>query len=151
MLRRTVDEISEMQAEADAMIAVATAEIEAQRRKHEEELVAVSSRRKAMEREYREAKEALEAEQAGLHDDAWRAREQACWSKQRNKRTASARRPGGPSTPRGNSGLRSANNCSPSIATWTRGRLPSRRPTESNRNHRKTAPPSRQTRRLARG
>lgn len=80
MLRSTVDEISEMQAEAraeaEAMIAAAEAEIEAERRQHEQTLADMASRHQAMETEYREAKEALEAELAGMHDDARRAREQ---------------------------------------------------------------------------
>lgn len=80
MLRRAVEEISEMQAEAraeaEAMIAAAEAEIETQRRKHEETLAQLASRQKAMETEYREAKEALEAELTGMHDDARRTREQ---------------------------------------------------------------------------
>lgn len=80
MLRRAVDEISEMQAEAraeaDALIAAAEAEIEAERRKHEKALADLEARRKAMEAEYQEAKDKLEAELAGMREDADQAREQ---------------------------------------------------------------------------
>ncbi|OBA60270.1 cell division protein DivIVA [Mycobacterium sp. 1100029.7] len=80
MLSRTVDEISEMQAEAraeaEALIAAAESEIEAEQRKHQEVLADLARRRQAMETEYREAKEALEAELASMRDDAQAAREQ---------------------------------------------------------------------------
>jgi flagellar hook-basal body complex protein FliE len=80
MLRRAVDEISEMQAEArseaEAMIASAEAEIEAEQRKHHEVLAEMASQQKAMEAEYRQTKETLEAELASMRDDAQRAREQ---------------------------------------------------------------------------
>jgi flagellar hook-basal body complex protein FliE len=80
MLRRAVDEISEMQAEAraeaEAMIAAAEAEIEAEQRKHKGVLADMASQQKAMEAEYRETKETLEAELAAMRDDAQQAREQ---------------------------------------------------------------------------
>jgi cell division septum initiation protein DivIVA len=80
MLRRAVDEVSEMQAEAraeaEALIAAAEAEIEAERRKHQQVLADLEARRKAMEAEYQEAKEKLEAELASMREDADRAREQ---------------------------------------------------------------------------
>lgn len=80
MLRRAVDEVSEMQAEAraeaEALIAAAEAEIEAERRKHQEVLADLEARRKAMEAQYQEAKDKLEAELASMREDADRAREQ---------------------------------------------------------------------------
>ena len=80
MLRRAVDEISEMQAEAraeaEALITAAEAEIEAEQRKHKEVLADMASQQTAMETEYREAREALEAELASMRDDAEQAREQ---------------------------------------------------------------------------
>jgi len=80
MLRRAVDEVSEMQAEAraeaDELIAAAQAEIEAEQRKHKELLADLTAQRKAMETEYAQAKEKLEAELASLRADAQQAREQ---------------------------------------------------------------------------
>ncbi|BBY21423.1 hypothetical protein MSTO_16280 [Mycobacterium stomatepiae] len=80
MLARTVDEISEMQAEArteaEALISAAEAEIEAEQRKHREVLADMAAQHKAMEAGYRETKEALEAELASMRDDAQRVREQ---------------------------------------------------------------------------
>jgi cell division septum initiation protein DivIVA len=80
MLRRAVDEISEMQAdaraEADELIAAAEAEAQDSQRKREELLADMAAQRKALEAEYEETKEMLEAELAGLRDDAQRAREQ---------------------------------------------------------------------------
>jgi cell division septum initiation protein DivIVA len=80
MLRRAVDEVSEMQAEAraeaDALIAAAEAEAEATRQKGEELLAEMAAQRKALEAEYEETKEMLEAELASLRDDAEQAREQ---------------------------------------------------------------------------
>ncbi|WAC94433.1 cell division protein DivIVA [Mycobacterium sp. Aquia_213] len=80
MLARTVDEISEMQAEAraeaEALITAAEAEIEAEQRKHRQVLADLAAQQKAMEAQYRETKETLEAELAGMRDDAQQAREQ---------------------------------------------------------------------------
>ncbi|OMC41024.1 cell division protein DivIVA [Mycobacterium sp. IS-1264] len=80
MLRRAVDEVSEMQAEAkteaEALIAAAEAEAEATRRQREEMLADMAAQQKALEAEYQETKEKLEAELATLRDDAERAREQ---------------------------------------------------------------------------
>lgn len=80
MLSRAVEEISEMQAEAraeaEALISAAEAEIEAEQRKHREVLADLASRQKAMEAEYRQTRETLEAELAGMRDDAQQAREQ---------------------------------------------------------------------------
>jgi len=79
MLRRAVDEVSEMQAEAraeaDALIADAEAEAEATRRKREEMLADMAAQQKALQAEYQETKEQLEAELAGLRADAHQARE----------------------------------------------------------------------------
>ncbi len=81
MLRQTVDEVSEMRAEAraeaDGLIAEAEAEAEAARRKHERELVELAAQRKALELEYRETKQKLDAELAAMRADAESAIEQA--------------------------------------------------------------------------
>ncbi len=80
MLRRAVDEVSEMQAEAraeaEALVAAAEAEAEAERRKHKDLLAEMAAQRKALEAEYEETKERLEAELASLHADAEQEREQ---------------------------------------------------------------------------
>jgi cell division septum initiation protein DivIVA len=80
MLRRAVDEISEMQAEAraeaDALIAAAEAEAAEARRKRDEVLADMADQRNAMEAEFQDAKQTLEAELAGLRSDAQQAREQ---------------------------------------------------------------------------
>ncbi|HEY1440155.1 MAG TPA: cell division protein DivIVA [Mycobacterium sp.] len=80
MLRRAVDEVSEMQAEAraeaEALIAAAEAEAEATRRKRDEVLADMAAQQKALEAEYQETKEQLEAELASLRADAQQAREQ---------------------------------------------------------------------------
>jgi cell division septum initiation protein DivIVA len=79
MLRRAVDEVSEMQAEAraeaEALIAAAEAEAEATRRKRDEVLADLAGQQKALEAEYQETREQLEAELAGLRADAQQARE----------------------------------------------------------------------------
>jgi hypothetical protein len=80
MLRRAVDEVSEMQAEAraeaEALIAATEAEAEATRRKRDEVLADMAAQQKALEAEYQETKEQLEAELASLRADAQQAREQ---------------------------------------------------------------------------
>ena len=80
MLRRTVDEVSEMQAEAraeaDATIAAAEAEAEAARQKHREVLADLAGRRETLEAEYEKTKQDLESELAGLRADAQEARDQ---------------------------------------------------------------------------
>lgn len=79
MLRRAVDEVSEMQAEAqaeaEALIAAAEAEAEATRQKRDEMLADMAAQQKALEAEYQETKAKLEAELASLRDDAEQARE----------------------------------------------------------------------------
>lgn len=80
MLRRTVDEIAEMQAEAraeaDALIAAAEAEIEAEQRKHKEQVADLVAQQEAMEAEYAQSKEKLEAELVSLREDAQAERAQ---------------------------------------------------------------------------
>ncbi|HZU47532.1 MAG TPA: DivIVA domain-containing protein [Mycobacterium sp.] len=66
MLRRAVDEVSEMQAEAraeaEALIAAAKAEAEAEQQKQEELLADLTARRNALEAEYEQTKNKLDAE-----------------------------------------------------------------------------------------
>ena len=87
MLRRAVDEISEMQAEAraeaEAMIAAAKAEAEAEQRKHKELLADMAAKRSALEAEYEETKKKLDAELARMRaetqseiDEAWQDAQQ---------------------------------------------------------------------------
>jgi cell division septum initiation protein DivIVA len=97
MLRRAVDEVSEMQAEAraeaEALIAAAEAEAEATRRKRDEVLADMAGQQKALEAEYQETKEQLEAELAGLRADAQQARERLlAEAKQRADRDRDAAR-----------------------------------------------------------
>ena len=70
MLRRAVDEISEMQAEAraeaEALIAATKAEAEAEQRKHKELLADMAAKRNALEAEYEETKKKLDAELARM-------------------------------------------------------------------------------------
>jgi cell division septum initiation protein DivIVA len=70
MLRRALDEVSEMQTEAregaEALIAAAEAETEAARRKHNELLADMAAQRKALEAEYEETKKKLDAELARM-------------------------------------------------------------------------------------
>ncbi len=84
MLRRAVEEVSAMQAEAraeaDALIAEAEAEAEAARREHEEQMADLAAQRKSLEAEFEERKKKLEAELAGMRaeteaaiDESWRA------------------------------------------------------------------------------
>ena len=65
MLRRAVDEVSEMQAEAraeaEALIAEAEAEVEATQRKRDELFADMAGQREAMEAECEETKEKLAA------------------------------------------------------------------------------------------
>jgi cell division septum initiation protein DivIVA len=81
MLRRAVDEVSEMQAEAreeaEALIAAAAAEAEAAQRKREEVLADMAARRKALEAEYEETKEKLGAELARMRAETQSAIDEA--------------------------------------------------------------------------
>ena len=100
MLRRAVDEVSQMQAEAraeaEALIASAEAEAEATRREHEEQLADMARQRKALEVDYDEAKKNLDAELAGMRaetqsaiDEAWRdARREADHYRDQARRAA---------------------------------------------------------------
>lgn len=87
MLRRAVDEVSEMQAEAraeaQALIAATEAEVEAEQRKHKELLADLVAKRNALEAEYEETKEKLDAELARMRaatqsemDEAWQDSQQ---------------------------------------------------------------------------
>src|SRR6478609_712312 len=83
MLRRAVDEISEMQAEAEALIAATKAEAEAEQRKHKELLADMAAKRNALEAEYEDTKKKLDAELARLRaetqseiDEAWQDAQQ---------------------------------------------------------------------------
>ncbi|OBK47933.1 cell division protein DivIVA [Mycobacterium sp. 1081908.1] len=81
MLRRTVDEVSQLQAEAraeaDALIASAEAEAEASRREHEERMAQLTARRETLQADYDEKKKKLEVELAGMRDETERAIEEA--------------------------------------------------------------------------
>ena len=87
MLRRAVDEISEMhaeaRAEAEALIAATKAEAEAEQRKHKELLADMAAKRNALEAEYEETKKKLDAELARMRaetqseiDEAWQDAQQ---------------------------------------------------------------------------
>jgi len=80
MLRRAVEEVSEMQAEAraeaEALIAAAEAEAQAAQREHEERLADMAAQRKALETEYAETKRELDAELTRMRADAQHEREQ---------------------------------------------------------------------------
>jgi uncharacterized membrane protein YqiK len=80
MLRRAVDEVSEMQAEArteaDALIAAAEEDAAAAQRQRAEMLADMAAQQTALEAEYQETKEKLEAELTSLRADAQQAREQ---------------------------------------------------------------------------
>ena len=87
MLRRAVDEVSEMQAEAraeaEALIAAAEAEAEAAQRKHKQLLADMAAQRKALDAEYEETMENLDAELARMRaetqstiDEAWQDAQQ---------------------------------------------------------------------------
>ncbi len=100
MLRRAVDEVAEMQAEAraeaDALIAAAQAEADAAQREHEELLEDMASRLQAQEAEYEETKKKLEAELARMRaetqstiDEARRdARQEADQQREQARRAA---------------------------------------------------------------
>ncbi len=82
MLRRAVDEVSEMQAEAraesEAMVAAADAKNEAAQRKYKELLADIAAQRRALETAYEEAQEkqrgelaTVRAETQSAIDEAW--------------------------------------------------------------------------------
>jgi cell division septum initiation protein DivIVA len=70
MLRRAVDEVSEMraeaQAEAEALIAAAKSEAEAEQQKHKELLAEMAAKLSALEAEYEQSKKKLDAELARM-------------------------------------------------------------------------------------
>jgi cell division septum initiation protein DivIVA len=80
MLRRAVDEVSEMQtearAEAEAMIAAAETEIEAAQQEHKDRLADMTAQLNNLEADYRATRERLDAELAGMRSDAQEEREQ---------------------------------------------------------------------------
>lgn len=81
MLRRAVDEVAEMQAEAraeaDTLIAAAEAEAEAAERKRDEVLADMAAQQKALETEYEETKDKLDAELAGMRAETQAAIDEA--------------------------------------------------------------------------
>ena len=80
MLRRAVDEVSEMQAEAraeaDALIAAAEAEVEAARRQHEELLADMAAQRTALEAELARMRAESQSAIDEASQDAQQEREQ---------------------------------------------------------------------------
>jgi cell division septum initiation protein DivIVA len=87
MLRRAVDEISEMQAEAraeaEALIAATKAEAEVEQRKHKDLLAEMVAKQNALEAEYGETKKKFDAELATMRaetqseiDQAWQDAQQ---------------------------------------------------------------------------
>jgi cell division septum initiation protein DivIVA len=100
MLRRAVDEVSAMQAEAraeaEALIAEAEAEAAAARQKHDEQMAELAAQRKALEAEYEKTKKQLDAELARMRaeteaaiDEAWRdARREADHYREQARRAA---------------------------------------------------------------
>jgi cell division septum initiation protein DivIVA len=87
MMRRAVDEVSEMQAEsraeADALIAAAEAEVEAAQRKHRELVADMATQRKALEADFKDSKKKLEVELGRMRaetqsaiDELWREAQQ---------------------------------------------------------------------------
>lgn len=81
MLRRTVEEVSEMQGEARAeaaeLIAAARAEIEDEQRKHQEQLADLAAQREALEAECAKTKQDLAEELARMRADTEAALEEA--------------------------------------------------------------------------
>jgi DivIVA domain-containing protein len=80
MLRRVVDEVSDMQAEAraeaEALIAAAEAEVEAEQRKHKEQLADLVAQQEALEADYEQSQKKLDGELAIMRADAQQEREQ---------------------------------------------------------------------------
>jgi cell division septum initiation protein DivIVA len=81
MLRRAVDEVAEMQAEAraaaEALIAAAEAEAKATQRKHKEVLADMTAQQKALIAEYEETKKKLDAELARMRAETQSAIDEA--------------------------------------------------------------------------
>ncbi len=82
MLRRAVDDISQMQAEArteaEALIAAAEAEARAAQREHEEFLADMAAQRQLLEAECEEAKKELDAELIAMRAETQAAIDEAC-------------------------------------------------------------------------
>ena len=80
MLRRAVDEVAEMEAEAraeaEALIGAAEAEVKASQRKNQQELADIAAQREALDTEYDETKRKYDAELSSLRADAQEEREQ---------------------------------------------------------------------------
>lgn len=87
MLRRAVDEVSQMQAEArteaDALIAAAEADVQAEQQKSKEQLAEMAEQLKALQAEYDETKAKQGSELANMRadaesqiDEAWRQSQQ---------------------------------------------------------------------------
>ena len=87
VLRRAIDEVSEMQAEAraksEALIAEAEAKNEAAQRKYKELLAEIAAQRKALDAEYDETRKKQDAELATMRSEAQSAIDQAWHSAQR--------------------------------------------------------------------
>jgi cell division septum initiation protein DivIVA len=81
MLRRAVDEVAEMQAEAraeaDGLIADAKAQVEEEQRKSEERLAELAEQRKNLESDCAETKKKLDAELAGMRAETQSAIDEA--------------------------------------------------------------------------
>jgi cell division septum initiation protein DivIVA len=120
MLRRAVDEVSQMQAEAraeaEALIASAEAEAEATRREHEEQLADMATQRKALEVDYDETKKKLDAELAGMRAETQSAIDEA-WRDARREADHYRDQPDGRPTRRVSSESRSSSNWRGYIAT----------------------------------
>lgn len=89
MLRRALDEVSRMQAEArteaEALIAGAAAEAEAAQREHRELLEHMAAQRKALEMECEELRKKLDAELAGMRAEAQTSIDEA-WQEAQHER-----------------------------------------------------------------
>ncbi len=89
MLRRAVDEVSEMQAEAraesEALIAAADAKNEAAQRKYNELLAEIAAQRRAVEAAYEETKKKQDAELATMRAETQSAIDEA-WHKAQQER-----------------------------------------------------------------
>lgn len=89
LLRRAVDEISQMQgesrAEVEALIAEAEAETQAAHREHRELLAEIAEQRKALETECAETRKAFDAELARMRAQAQSSIDEA-WQQAQNER-----------------------------------------------------------------
>jgi cell division septum initiation protein DivIVA len=89
MLRRTVEEVSEMQAQAraesEALIAAAEAKNEAAQQKYDQLLAEIAAQRKALDAEYEETKKKHDAELATMRAETQSAIDEA-WHKAQQER-----------------------------------------------------------------